>query len=66
LHLRHAYDDFVEGNLHIYIGGDNCAEVFVKEGNVERVSNFIGRMRAIRGIEQVKYCGSFIIAAEHL
>jgi len=33
LHLRHEYDDIVEGNLHIYIGGDNCAEVFVTEGN---------------------------------
>ena len=50
-----ALDDIVEGNLHIHIGGDNCAEVFVTEGNAERVSNFIGRMRAIRGIEQVKY-----------
>ena len=55
LHLRHEYDDIVEGNLHIHIGGDNCAEIFVTEGNAERVSNFIGRMRAIRGIEQVKY-----------
>jgi CopG family nickel-responsive transcriptional regulator len=55
LHLRHEYDDIVEGNLHIHIRGDNCAEVFVTEGNAERVSNFIGRMRAIRGIEQVKY-----------
>jgi len=65
LHLRHEYDDIVEGNLHIYIGGDNCAEVFVTEGNAGSFK-FIGRMRAIRGIEQVKYYGSFIIAAEHL
>jgi CopG family transcriptional regulator, nickel-responsive regulator len=55
LHLRHEYDDIVEGNLHLHIGGDNCAEIFVTEGNVERVLDFIGRIRAIRGIEQVKY-----------
>ncbi len=56
LHLRHEYDDIVEGNLHLHVGGgDNCAEIFVTEGNAERVSNFIGRIRAIRGIEQVKY-----------
>jgi CopG family transcriptional regulator, nickel-responsive regulator len=55
LHLRHEYDDIVEGNLHLHIGGDNCAEIFVTEGNAERVSDFIGRIRAIRGIEQVKY-----------
>jgi len=55
LHLRHEYDDIVEGNLHIHIGGDNCAEIFVTEGNAERVSGFIGKIRAIRGMEQVKY-----------
>jgi CopG family transcriptional regulator, nickel-responsive regulator len=56
LHLRHEYDDIVEGNLHLHVGGgDNCAEIFVTEGNAERVSNFIGKIRAIRGIEQVKY-----------
>jgi len=56
LHLRHEYDDIVQGNLLLQVeGGDNCAEIFVTEGNAERVSNFIGRIRAIRGIEQVKY-----------
>jgi hypothetical protein len=29
LHLRHEYDDIVEGNLHIQVeGGDNFAEIF--------------------------------------
>ncbi|MFY9873180.1 MAG: hypothetical protein WAK17_26005 [Candidatus Nitrosopolaris sp.] len=43
LHLRHEYDDIVEGNLHLHIGGgDNCAEIFVTGGNAERVSDFIG------------------------
>lgn len=55
LHLRHEYDNIVSGNLHIHIGDDHCAEVFITEGNAENVSNFIGRIRAIRGIEQVKY-----------
>ncbi len=49
LHLRHEYDDIVEDNLHLHVGRrDNCAEIFVTEGNAERVSNFIGRIRAIR------------------
>jgi CopG family nickel-responsive transcriptional regulator len=55
LHLRHEYDDIVEGNLHIHIGQDSCAEIYVAQGDAERVSNFIGRIRAIRGMEQVKY-----------
>lgn len=54
-HLRHEYDDIVKGNLHMHINEDNCAEIFVAEGRADRVSNFIQRIRAIRGIEQVKY-----------
>lgn len=56
LHLRHGYDDIVEGNLHLHVGGgESCAEVFVTEGNADRVTNFIGKIKAVRGIEQVKY-----------
>jgi CopG family transcriptional regulator, nickel-responsive regulator len=55
LQLRHEYDDIVEGNLHIHVGHYSCAEIFVTEGSSERVSYFIGRIRAIKGMEQVKY-----------
>jgi CopG family transcriptional regulator, nickel-responsive regulator len=27
LHLIHEYDDIVEGNLHIHIGGNNCGDI---------------------------------------
>jgi CopG family nickel-responsive transcriptional regulator len=47
LHLRHEYEDIVEGNLHLHIGGNTCAEIFVTEGSVERVSAIIGRIRAL-------------------
>jgi CopG family transcriptional regulator, nickel-responsive regulator len=53
IHLRHEYDDMVEENLHIHIGQDSHAEIYVAQGDAERVSNFIGRIRAIRGMEQV-------------
>lgn len=37
LHLRPENDDIVEGNLQLQVeGGDNCAEIFVTEGNAER------------------------------
>jgi metal-responsive CopG/Arc/MetJ family transcriptional regulator len=34
---------------------DRGLEVFIAQGAVEDVLNFVGRVRAIRGIQQVKY-----------
>lgn len=55
LHLRHEYDDVVRGNLHMHIKANDCAEIFIAEGTAARVSSFIQRIRAIRGIGEVKY-----------
>jgi CopG family nickel-responsive transcriptional regulator len=53
--LRHDYDDIVTGNMHIHIGEDYCLEIFIGQGEYEDVLDFIGRIRAMRGIQQVKY-----------
>ncbi|KYH39624.1 MAG: NikR nickel binding protein [Candidatus Bathyarchaeota archaeon B26-2] len=53
--LRHQYDDIVSGNLHIHLGKDYCLEVFITEGEAEDILDFIGRIRAMRGIQRVKY-----------
>jgi len=55
MRLRHEYNDLVTGNMHIHIGSSYCLEVFIAQGPVEEVLNFVGRVRAIRGIQQVKY-----------
>ena len=55
MRLRHEYNDLVTGNMHIHLGSSYCLEVFIAQGAVEEVLNFIGRVRAIRGIQQVKY-----------
>ena len=55
MRLRHEYNDLVTGNMHIHLGSSYCLEVFIAQGAVEAVLNFIGRVRAIRGIQQVKY-----------
>ena len=55
LHLRYASDDIVKGNLHMLVKGDDYAEIFITQGNAERVLSFIQSIRALRGIEQVKY-----------
>jgi CopG family nickel-responsive transcriptional regulator len=53
--LRHEHDEIISGNMHIHLGKTYCLEIFITEGEVEEVLNFIGRIRAMRGIQQVKY-----------
>jgi CopG family transcriptional regulator, nickel-responsive regulator len=55
LHLRYEYDDIMKGNLHMHIKGDDYAEIFIAQGDADRVSLFIQNIRTMRGIEQVKY-----------
>ena len=53
--LRHEHDEIVSGNMHIHLGKTYCLEIFITEGQVDEVLDFIGRIRAMRGIQQVKY-----------
>lgn len=55
MRLRHEHDEIVSGNMHIHLGKNYCLEIFITEGDVGKVLNFIGRIRAMRGIQQVKY-----------
>ncbi|MHA1262850.1 MAG: nickel-responsive transcriptional regulator NikR [Candidatus Freyarchaeota archaeon] len=53
--LRHEHDEIVSANMHIHLGRAYCLEVFITEGETEKVINFINRIRAMRGIQLVKY-----------
>jgi len=55
MRLRHEHDEIVYGNMHIHLGKAYCLEVFITEGEAEKVLNFISRIRAMRGVQQVKY-----------
>lgn len=55
LHLRYKHENIVKGNLHMHITGDDYAEIFVTEGDAQQVSEFIGEMRIMKGIEKVTY-----------
>ena len=55
MRLRHEYDSIVSANMHIHIDQIYCLEVFVTEGEAEEVLDFISRVRAMRGVQQVKY-----------
>ena len=55
MRLRHEHDEIVSGNMHIHLGKNYCLEIFITEGDFEDVMSFIGKIRVIRGIHQVKY-----------
>jgi len=52
--VRHEFDDIVVENFHRHIGQQYCLEVFIAEGNYQRVLELIGRVRGMRGIQEVK------------
>jgi CopG family nickel-responsive transcriptional regulator len=52
--VRHEFDDIVVENFHRHIGQQYCLEVFVAEGDYQRVLELIGRVRGMRGIQEVK------------
>lgn len=53
--LRHEYNDIVTGNMHIHLTRGNCLEIFIAEGELNEIYKLIGRIRAIKGVHQVKY-----------
>jgi CopG family nickel-responsive transcriptional regulator len=52
--LRHEFDDIVVENVHRHINKQYCLEVFIAEGNYQRVLELIGKVRGMRGILEVK------------
>jgi len=52
--LRHEFDDVVIENVHRHINGKYCVEIFVTEGNNDRILNLINRLRGMHGIQQVR------------
>ena len=47
-------DDVVIESVHRRLGDYKCLTLFVAEGTVQTIQSLAGRIRAIRGIEQVK------------
>jgi CopG family nickel-responsive transcriptional regulator len=52
--VRHEFDDVVVENVHRHIGEKYCLEVFIAEGNNKRILDLVGRVRGMRGIQQVR------------
>lgn len=52
--IRHEFDDIVVENVHRHINKQYCLDIFIAEGNHQRVLELIGRIRGMRGIQEVK------------
>ena len=52
--VRHEFDDVVIENVHRHIGEKYCLEIFIAEGSNSRILDLIGRLRGMRGIQQVR------------
>jgi len=53
--LRHEHDKIVTGNMHLHLGKNHCLEVFITKGEVDDVMDFIGRIRALKYVQQVRF-----------
>ncbi|MEM3459191.1 MAG: CopG family ribbon-helix-helix protein [Candidatus Bathyarchaeia archaeon] len=52
--IRHEFDDVVIENVHRHIGERYCLEIFIAQGNNDRILNLINRLRGMHGIQQVR------------
>ena len=55
MELRHLFDENVFGNMHLHLSGGHCVEIYIIQGESERVLDFVSRVRAVRGIKEVNY-----------
>ena len=53
--LRHSHDSLVTANLHSHVGDAYCMEVFVLEGELADISEFVGQVRATKDTLTVDY-----------
>jgi CopG family nickel-responsive transcriptional regulator len=52
--VRHEFDDVIVENVHRHIDDKYCLEIFIAQGKNQRIVDLIGRVRGMRGIQQVK------------
>lgn len=52
--VRHEFDDIIIENIHRHVDQKYCIEIFIAEGENSRIRELIGRIRGMRGIQQVK------------
>lgn len=55
MELRHGFDEQVVSNMHFHVGRGSCIDIYIVRGGSDEVMEFISKVRAVRGISEVKY-----------
>ncbi|MEM4781077.1 MAG: CopG family ribbon-helix-helix protein [Halalkalicoccus sp.] len=55
MRLRHEHESLVTSNFHSHVGDRYCMELFILEGDLEGISEFVGKIRATGDILTVDY-----------
>ena len=53
--LRHEHERLVASNFHSHVGDHYCMELFILDGTLEKISTFVGKIRATRDTMSVDY-----------
>jgi CopG family nickel-responsive transcriptional regulator len=55
MQLRHEHEPIVSSNVHSHVGNHYCMELFIVEGTLEKISTFVGKIRATQDTLSVDY-----------
>ena len=55
MELRHEFDEYIFGNMHLHIGNGYCVEIYLFQGLSDVVMDFISRIKTVRGIREVNF-----------
>lgn len=53
--LRHDNEELVDSNVHSHVGDGYCMELFILEGRLEDISQFVGQVRATKETLSIDY-----------
>jgi len=53
--VRHQHSRVVFSNMHLHLSDNYCLEIFITQGEAADILDFVSRIRAIQGIQQVRY-----------
>lgn len=55
MRLRHEHETLVTSNFHTHVGETYCMELFILEGTLPEISEFVGKIRATSDILTIDY-----------
>lgn len=55
IRIRHENEELVAANFHSHVGDHYCMELFVIEGTLDEISDFVGSIRATQDTLTVDY-----------